>query len=210
MFRICKDKNGRSYAEADPTAWTIAAQVPLKERVLTAFDVDDICNDIIAGTTGEQGDPGYMQGMRFLEFVETFYAEGVGTFTWVGYCEVPAMETYSIVTGGYAPYVLSFGADKNAGVATRYEGKISSGEPFYVTYYDMFIAREAGGWSSYYSTETGMLAGNWTLERVQDDTAAAPQSLKLQTKVEKNLKAENVKYMKNFNAKALSKTVYSK
>ena len=142
--------------------------------------------------------------------VETFYAEGVGTFTWVGYCEIPAMETYSIVTGGYAPYTLAFGANKNVGTGTRYEGKISSGEPFYVTYYDMFIAREAGGWSSYYSTETGMLAGNWTLERVEDETAAAPQSLKLQTKVEKNLKAENVKYMKNFNAKALSKTVYSK
>jgi DNA-binding LytR/AlgR family response regulator len=105
--------------------------------------------------------------------VETFYAEGVGTFTWVGYCEIPAMETYSIVTGGYAPYTLAFGANKNVGTGTRYEGKISSGEPFYVTYYDMFIAREAGGWSSYYSTETGMLAGNWTLERVEDETAAA-------------------------------------
>ena len=71
MFRICKDKKGRSYAEADKTAWTVAAQVPAKERVLTAFDVDDICDQIIEGSTGEQGDPGYMQGMRFLEFVET-------------------------------------------------------------------------------------------------------------------------------------------
>lgn len=179
---------------------------------------------IVAGISYTDGIPLFNGGLKLetigtvnskgqLELknqVETFYAEGVGTFTWVGYCEIPAMETYSIVTGAYAPYVLSFGADKNAGVATRYEGKISSGEPFYVTYYDMFIARDAGGWSSYYSTETGMLAGNWTLERVQDDTAAAPQSLKLQTKVEKNLQAENVKYMKNFNAKALSKTVYSK
>lgn len=36
MFRICKGKNGRSYAEADQTAWTVAAQVPAKEWVLTA------------------------------------------------------------------------------------------------------------------------------------------------------------------------------
>ena len=178
---------------------------------------------IVAGISYTDGIPLFNGGLKLetigtvngkgqLELknqVEAFYAAGTGTFTWVGYCEIPAMETYSIVTGGYAPYVLSFGADKNTGVATRYEGKISSGEPFYVTYYDMFIAREAGGWSSYYSTETGMLAGNWTLERVEDETAAAPQSLKLQTKVEKNLQAENVKYMKNFNAKALSKTVYS-
>ena len=70
--------------------------------------------------------------LELVNGVETFYAEGVGTFTWVGYCEIPAMQTYSIVTGAYAPYTLAFGANKNVGTGTRYEGKISSGEPFYV------------------------------------------------------------------------------
>lgn len=70
MFRICKGPNGRSYAEADKNACAALADVPFNERVLTAFDVDEICDSIIAGTTGEQGDEKFMEGMKFQPFVE--------------------------------------------------------------------------------------------------------------------------------------------
>ena len=69
MFRIYK-KNDRSYAVADERAWTVAGTVPMNERILTAFNVDDICNMIIEGSSGEQGKDDNMQGMKFKPFVE--------------------------------------------------------------------------------------------------------------------------------------------
>ena len=69
MFRIYKNGD-RSYAEADELAWTVAGVVPKNERVLTAFDVDQYCDMIIAGETGEQGKPDFMEGMKFEQFVE--------------------------------------------------------------------------------------------------------------------------------------------
>jgi hypothetical protein len=69
MFRIYKNGD-RSYAEADNLAWTVAGVVPENERVLTAFDVDQYCDMIIAGDTGEQGKPDFMEGMKFEQFVD--------------------------------------------------------------------------------------------------------------------------------------------
>ena len=69
MFRIYKNGE-RSYAEADNLAWTVAGVVPENERVLTAFDVDQYCDMIIAGQTGEQGQPDFMEGMKFEQFVD--------------------------------------------------------------------------------------------------------------------------------------------
>ena len=68
MFRIYKNGD-RSYAKADNLAWTVAGVVPERERVLTAFDVDQYCDMIIAGETGEQGKPDFMEGMKFEQFV---------------------------------------------------------------------------------------------------------------------------------------------
>ena len=86
MFRICK-KGDRSYAEADQKAWTIAAAVPENERVLTAFDVDEYCDKIIAGETAEQGNDGFMEGMKFEQFVEVMskhYCERTKAMTCLG------------------------------------------------------------------------------------------------------------------------------
>jgi hypothetical protein len=86
MFRICK-KGDRSYAEADQKAWTIAAAVPENERVLTAFDVDEYCDKIIAGETAEQGKDGFMEGMKFEQFVEIMskhYCERTKAMTCLG------------------------------------------------------------------------------------------------------------------------------
>ena len=69
MFRIYR-KDDRSYAEADNLAWTVAGVVPENERVLTAFDVDQYCDMIIAGEIGEQGKPDFMEGMKFEQFVD--------------------------------------------------------------------------------------------------------------------------------------------
>ena len=62
-FRIVKDKNNRTKIERTDEA------VNLKDahHVLTAFDVDDLCDAIIKGETGEQEK---LMGMKFKDFVE--------------------------------------------------------------------------------------------------------------------------------------------
>ena len=86
MFRIYKNGD-RSYAQADERAWTVAGVVPEKERVLTAFDVDQYCDMIIDGETGEQGKPDFMEGMKFEQFVEVMskhYCERTIAMTTLG------------------------------------------------------------------------------------------------------------------------------
>ena len=86
MFRIYKNGD-RSYAQADERAWTVAGVVPENERVLTAFDVDQYCDMIIAGETGEQGKPDFMEGMKFEQFVEVMskhYCERIIAMTTLG------------------------------------------------------------------------------------------------------------------------------
>ena len=39
------------------------------DQVLTAFDVDDLCDRVITGVTTEQGKDGYMLNMKFLDYV---------------------------------------------------------------------------------------------------------------------------------------------
>ena len=86
MFRIYKNGD-RSYAQADERAWTVAGVVPEKERVLTAFDVDQYCDMMIAGETGEQGKPDCMERMKFEQFVEVMskhYCERTIAMTTLG------------------------------------------------------------------------------------------------------------------------------
>lgn len=66
MFKICK-ADGETVVEVAP-----GAVERIKEshvQVLTAFDVDDLCNEIVAGNTAEQGEGGWMQNMKFQDFV---------------------------------------------------------------------------------------------------------------------------------------------
>ena len=86
MFRIYKNGD-RSYAQADERAWTVAGVVPENERVLTTFDVDQYCDMIIAGETGEQGKPDCMERMKFEQFVEVMskhYCERTIAMTTLG------------------------------------------------------------------------------------------------------------------------------
>lgn len=66
MFKICK-VDGETAIEVVPDAEERLKAS--KTEVLTAFDVDDICDKIIAGTTTEQGNEGWMQNMKFQDFV---------------------------------------------------------------------------------------------------------------------------------------------
>lgn len=137
---------------------------------------------------------------------EVFDAGETGIFTWVGYSYIPTRQVFSIVSGNYAPYTLAFGADSNTATATPYTGTLSTDEPFEVTYYDMFIQKASGGWSSYYTPEGyGMLAGPWTLEKVEEEPAAMPSaaSMKLMSKVERRMMVENVKVMTKLNSNYL-------
>lgn len=67
MFKI-KKVNGETIVETAPDA--IEKLQDAKVEVLTAFDVDDVCNRIIAGTTSEQGQEGWMEGLKFVDYIQ--------------------------------------------------------------------------------------------------------------------------------------------
>ena len=71
FFRVVKDKNGRTSIIRERGAEDLRKYA----RVLTAYDVDELCSRIIAGTTAEQ--PAVM-GCPFEEFVEKMSKRYVG------------------------------------------------------------------------------------------------------------------------------------
>lgn len=69
MFKIEKDKKGRPKVKVMIGAEEQARIRGTKSHLLTPFDVDNICDDIIAGKTTEQKDATFMQGLGFRDFV---------------------------------------------------------------------------------------------------------------------------------------------
>lgn len=68
LFKIIK-KNGQSEVEIVPGAMDKLASSSV--QLLTAFDVDTICDDIICGNTGEQlEENGWMENLKFESFVK--------------------------------------------------------------------------------------------------------------------------------------------
>ena len=156
------------------------------------------------GTVTSKGNLELKNG--FVSFDAT--SADMGEFTFLGYSWSEAMKDYVVVSGNYPPYTLSLGTDKKTGTGTPYSGMLSNGADFSVVYYDMFSVDAAGGISSFYSDPTygGALAGNWTLTKVQETPAATPQSMKIQTKVAKEMKIKENNLVKNLNSSYLYKS----
>ena len=75
LFKINK-VNNRARVETAPDAMQRLARSQV--QVLTAFDVDELCDQVIAGNTGEQGKDGFMLNMKFLDYVNSmskFYCD---------------------------------------------------------------------------------------------------------------------------------------
>lgn len=70
MFKIYKDQNGRPCVKLMVDGEGQEALRQSTPHLLTPFDVDGVCDDIIAGKTTEQGDPKYMQGLKFVDFIK--------------------------------------------------------------------------------------------------------------------------------------------
>lgn len=70
LFKIKTDSKGKSYVEAAANAAEVISNIPVAERVVRPFDVDDICERIIAGDYAEQQDPEFMLGGGFVKHVE--------------------------------------------------------------------------------------------------------------------------------------------
>lgn len=70
LFKVKTTPEGRSYIETAPNAMEIVTSIPLSERVVRPFDVDEICDNIINGEYDEQRDPEFMVGGCFKEHVK--------------------------------------------------------------------------------------------------------------------------------------------
>ena len=160
------------------------------------------------GTVTSKGNLELKNG--FVSFDAT--SADMGEFTFLGYSWSEAMKDYVVVSGNYPPYTLSLGTDKKTGTGTPYSGELSNGADFSVVYYDMFSVDAAGGISSFYSDPTygGALAGNWTLTKVQGEPTAAPKSMKIETKLAKEMKIKENNLVKNLNSSYLYKSAQAR
>ena len=70
LFKVKTTPEGRSYVATAPNAMEIVTSIPLSERVVRPFDVDEICDNIINGKYDEQRDPEFMVGGCFKEHVK--------------------------------------------------------------------------------------------------------------------------------------------
>lgn len=148
---------------------------------------------------------------EFVSFDAT--SAGMGEFTFMGLCWSDALAREVVVSGNYPPYTLVLGTDKTTGTGTPYSGELSNGADFTVVYYDMFsVDAASGGISSYYSDPVygGALAGNWTLKKVEEVPAAAPQSMKIETRLAKEMKIKENNLMKNLNSSYLFQSVQAR
>ena len=66
LFKIKKVGKQAEVERADNIDQVLAQS---HDQVLTAFDVDELCDQVIAGNTGEQGKDGFMLNMKFLDYV---------------------------------------------------------------------------------------------------------------------------------------------
>ena len=151
------------------------------------------------GTVNKNG------GLDLKNELPMYEIEGTGIMTWVGYCWSNSAATNYIVSGNYPPYALTLDSSKTAGTGVTYSGELSNGADFTVVYYDVFVDTGAS-WGSYSANPGyGRLAGNWTLEKVEEEPAAMPSaaSMKLMTKVERRMMVENVKVMTKLNSNFL-------
>ena len=67
MFKIKKVGNQAEVERADDIDQVLAQS---HVKVLTAFDVDELCDRVIAGKTSEQGKEDFMLGWKFKDYVE--------------------------------------------------------------------------------------------------------------------------------------------
>lgn len=70
LFKIKSAPQKRSTVVVAADAKDIVNAIPVSDRVVRPFDVDDICERIIAGDYAEQQDPEFMLGGGFVKHVE--------------------------------------------------------------------------------------------------------------------------------------------
>ena len=70
LFMIKSTPDGRSKIETAKDAWKIVNGIPAADRVVRAFNVDEVCDSIINGDYDEQKDPEFMMGIGFRSFVK--------------------------------------------------------------------------------------------------------------------------------------------
>lgn len=157
------------------------------------------------GNVAENGNLELENG--FVSFDAT--SAGMGEFTFLGYSWSEGEGSYIVVSGDYPPYTISLGADKATGAGTPYSGELQSGKDFTVVFYDMFGV-DGNNVSSFYSDPTygGALAGKWTLAKVPETPAAAPQSVekKIVTKLDRKKAVQINNLMKELNSSYLFTT----
>ena len=129
-----------------------------------------------------------------------------GMITWYGNAYLAGDMYY--ISGAYAPYTIAFGPDKTTATGTPATINTSLGQTT-IAYYDIMLISDTGAQTFKYAEGYGALSGTWTLTKVQEAPAAAPQSVDMKsfkTRFEKEIKVKENNLMKNLNSSYLYKT----
>ena len=197
------------------------------ERTITistesVFEVELDENDlVVAGLSYTDGYPLYSytdtEETIPMEAVGTVNAEGqlalknecgiieygqYGMITWYGHTAIQSQVYY--IQGEYAPYTLALGSDKTTATGTPATLQLQGMEgDFVIAYYDNKFVAADGVRALPIMPEYGALSGNWTLTKVQSEPTAAPKSLKIETKLAKEMKSKKNNLVKNLNSSYL-------
>lgn len=156
-------------------------------------------------TVGTINDEGQLELKNELEVAD--YGEDWGIITWYGNAYLAGKLYY--ISGDYAPYTLSLNSNKTTATGTPATIETSLGETT-IAYYDIKFISDAGTTGLYTAENYGALSGNWTLTKVQGEPTAAPKSMKIETKLAKEMKIKENNLVKNLNSSYLYKSAQAR
>lgn len=130
MFKIKKVGNQAEVDRAQNIEQILAQS---QVQVLTAFDVDGLCDHVIAGTTTEQGKDGFMLNMKFLDYVNAMSKY---------YCN---NEQFPDITLDTECFKCQFYSDGNDGKRDGYRECWKAGAHFNDSDFDVPLVRDLWG-----------------------------------------------------------------
>ena len=155
------------------------------------------------GTVNTEGELELKNACEIIEYGE------YGMATWYGHSVIDSKLYY--ISGSYAPYTLALGSNKTTATGTPAKLQLEGMEGEYViAYYDVKLVAADGVRSFPILEDYGALSGNWTLTKVEAEPAAAPKSVKIETKIAKQMRIKENNLVKNLNSSYLYKSAQAR
>lgn len=155
LFKI-REVNHRNRVETAPNARQLLALST--KRVLTAFDVDELCDRVIAGKTAEQGSEDFMLGWKFKKYVKAMAKY---------YCE---NERFPEITLGSKCFKCQFRSDGTDGKQDGYKKCWIEAAGFKDSDFDEPLVEDL--WGASIKRDPWVKAGTYKMEDITEEQLA--------------------------------------